>query len=46
MKIIIAILILVLSTAVLSEVNRFPNINSHLAEQIAIQEGIYDASVN
>ena len=46
MKIIIAILILVLSTAVLSEINRFPNINSHLAEQIAIEEGILHASVN
>lgn len=46
MKIIIAILILVLSTAVLSEVNRFPNINSHLAEQIAIEEGILNASIN
>lgn len=46
MKIIIAILILVLSTAVLSEVNRFPHINSHLAKQIAIEEGILHASVN
>ena len=46
MKIIIAILILVLSTAILSEVNRFPNINSHLAEQIAIKEGILNASID
>ena len=46
MKIIITILILVLSTAVLSEVNRFPNINSHLAEQIAIEEGVLNASIN
>lgn len=46
MKIIIAILILVLSTTVLSEVNRFPHINSHLAEQIAIEEGILDASID
>jgi hypothetical protein len=44
MKIIIAILILVLSIANLSEDNRFPNVTEREAELICIQEGIYDAS--
>lgn len=44
MRLIIVILIVIAGLALIREDNRFPHINSQLAELICIQEGIYDAS--
>ena len=46
MKLIILTLILTAGIALLSEVNKFPNINEPMAELICIQEGIDDVSVD
>lgn len=46
MKIIILTIILIAGIALLSEVNKFPNINEPMAELICIQEGIEYVSVD
>lgn len=46
MRLIILTIILVAGIALLSEVNKFPNINEPMAELICIQEGIADVSID